>query len=102
MKANVTSVSRQTLFPNQSGATALIVLGIACCVVPYFAFDTFLGVIVGIVFIGFGIFQYTQAKTKYSVRIGSASGEADAFMSSDKEEIQKIVDAMNEAIINRK
>lgn len=41
------------------------------------------------------------AKAKYVVKIGSASGEADALTSTDKDYIQKIVNAINEAIIKR-
>jgi hypothetical protein len=48
-----------------------------------------------------GIYLIGQAKPSYVVRIGSASGESDGLVSKDSEYIQKIVDAMNKAIIQR-
>ena len=40
-------------------------------------------------------------KNEYTVRISSNSGESDGFISTDKELVEKIVDAVNEAIIFR-
>jgi hypothetical protein len=57
--------------------------------------------LLGIIGIVGGITLMVRAKPTYVVRIGSASGEANALASKDRDHIQKIVDAMNEAIIKR-
>ena len=41
----------------------------------------------------------TPAWTEYSVRIGSNAGDTDGLISEDKDYIKKIVDAINNAII---
>ena len=48
-----------------------------------------------------GVAMWMAAKDVYWVRIGSASGETNALQSRDRAYIQKIVDAMNEAIVRR-
>lgn len=48
-----------------------------------------------------GIVLFITRKPNYVVRIGSASGEADALESQDQDNVQKIVNAVNEAIVNR-
>lgn len=47
---------------------------------------------------GIGI---ANSKTKYIVRIGSASGESNILESHDKATIKRVVNAMNEAIVRR-
>ena len=44
---------------------------------------------------------YYSIKDEYSVRISSNSGEANGFRSKDKDYIQKIVNALNDAMIHR-
>jgi hypothetical protein len=59
--------------------------------------------VVGLPALGLGIFLAVSLPRKYiyTVRIGSASGETDALASTNKEHIEKIVKAMNQAIIER-
>ena len=97
--ANITSVS---LAENQQGAgcgCALLGVGLL------FAFGLFSSdtVIVGIIGLGMLAFGVVMMKQKsYVVRIGSASGEANALENKDRAHIQKIVDAVNQAIIDRR
>lgn len=59
------------------------------------------GFIVGALMLVAGLVIAALSKPSYIVRLGSASGEADALISKDREYIQKIVNALNEAIIKR-
>lgn len=48
-----------------------------------------------------GILILVLIKNEYAVRISTNSGEANSIVSRDKIYIQKIVDALNDAIIHR-
>jgi uncharacterized membrane protein YvbJ len=89
---NISSISIGYKKPNWLPAIVVLLFGMACLFI-----SPFLGFIVLI--IGCVIFYFT--KGEYSVRITSASGETDAFSDKDKEYIQNIVTAINEAIIHR-
>lgn len=58
-------------------------------------------IITGIVILGIGVLIARAASAKYHIKITSASGEATALSSNDKEYAGKIVNAVNEAIISR-
>jgi hypothetical protein len=47
------------------------------------------------------LFFLLSQKTKYSVRIRSASGELNVLEAVDKEHVERIVEAINEAIVQR-
>jgi hypothetical protein len=49
-----------------------------------------------------GIQRAIANQENYVVRIGSASGEIQAFRSSNREQIERIVAAVNKAIIERR
>ena len=57
------------------------------------------GLLVALILLGVGIW-ITLSKS-YTVRIGSASGESDGMTSRNRGEIEQIVEAMNQAIIER-
>jgi hypothetical protein len=57
--------------------------------------------IVGVLLIMIAIALFFLLKNSYSVRIQSTSGEADGLISKDGEYVNKIVSAVNEAIIFR-
>ena len=59
------------------------------------------GSIVGIIVLGIGILIAARAKGSYTVRIASASGEKDALELHNKARIQRIVNAINESIVER-
>lgn len=98
--ANVTSVS---LAENQNGA------GCGCALFGVGVIVAFAGLssdgtagigVFGIVVVIAGILLMNA--TSYVVCIGSASGEANALQHRSREYIQTIVDAVNQAIIDRK
>jgi Family of unknown function (DUF6232) len=100
--ANITSVSTFRQDANTAPGIVLTILGglvllgglgsnsaVGCALI--FGLPMFVvGLIIGI-----------AAKHVYWVRIGSASGETNALRSNDRAYIQRIVDAMNEAIVRR-
>jgi len=55
----------------------------------------------GVLMVIGGVLGIATSKTKYSVRIGSASGESNILESHDKATIKRVVNAMNEAIVRR-
>lgn len=57
--------------------------------------------IVGSIFLLIGVVMLFLLKDSYSVRINSNSGEADGFISKEKDYVEKVVNAVNEAIIHR-
>ena len=110
--SNVTSVCAKTNYPDTSGATVLMLLGIVL---------SFLGIMFGIagmsnsgtsnlsggfisLLVGIGLFMIAiwirrNSKCTYKVVISSASGEADAFSSYSQSLIYEIVEAINKAIV---
>lgn len=100
--ANITSIAMHTEPANRTpGYTmALVGLVIVACSLG-FKEEGVIGIIVGLVVLVIGIAYAYDEKTKYFVRIGSASGESNALWHYDKAYIQKVVDAVNEAIVKR-
>ena len=118
--ANITSVSMKVIPADYTisivvGLIGLFITACAGCV-SLFGFagldlnssssagPLVLGVVIGlfgVCGIGAGIALAFLAKPTYAVRIGSASGEGNVLASKDRDYIQKIITAMNEAIIKR-
>jgi hypothetical protein len=57
--------------------------------------------VVGAISLAIGIIVHRGAKPDYIVKIGSASGESNALSSRDRASIERIVGAMNQAIVMR-
>jgi hypothetical protein len=97
--ANITSVS---LAENQPGA------GCGCALLGagfVFALVLFSGESIGLGLFGIMLLivgGMIMSQKTYVVRIGSASGEANALENRSKVYIQEIVDALNQAIIDRR
>ena len=51
--------------------------------------------------IGLGAFVARTTKPEYVVQFGSASGEVKAYKSTNQDEIKQIVEAINQAIIQK-
>ena len=60
-----------------------------------------LGMVPGVAMLLAGIAVAVAAKNEYTVRIGSTSGGVVALVSTNRERVGNIVDAVNEAIIRR-
>ena len=103
--ANITSVSLRVRLENQGLGVALIVIG---GMLPLYGLDageiatTVLVTVLGLLLVAVGILILIKRKNWYIVRISSASGEVNAFQHRDREYIQRIIDAVNRAIIDRK
>ena len=48
-----------------------------------------------------GLLGLLLAQGRYSVRITAAGGETDALVAKDRAYIERVVDALNEAIVRR-
>jgi hypothetical protein len=100
--ANITSVSMGEIPANRKPGIGVALFGlvIAGCASSGGS-GAGGGVIFGMLIIGVGIAIAAAVKDQYVVKIGSASGESNALMDKNREYIQKIVKAVNDAIIKR-
>lgn len=96
--ANVTSVSLAKFKPHVFAGIVLFLIG---ATMTLFLFTGEVGVgLFGLAVLAIG---FALARNEvFVVRIGSASGEADALKGGNREYIQSIVDAVNRAIIERR
>lgn len=99
--ANITSVTMGEKPVNRTPGIVIAIVGLSIAACTSTASNSAGGVIFGILVLAAGIAIAAIAKPSYIVRLGSASGESDALISKDREYIQKIVNAINEAIIKR-
>ncbi|HAL65439.1 MAG: hypothetical protein XD81_0831 [Bacteroidetes bacterium 38_7] len=90
--ANVTSVSKYVIKPKRTGPIVLGIIGLIC-----FAFKWWLAVLL---LVGAVAWWITQ-KNKYLVSLASASGSEEALTSTDEGFIDRVVNALNEAIAER-
>ena len=98
--ANITSVAAEVTRGNYLLPVLLLPAGLCTASIGLLSDEQSIFV-VGIIFILAAFAVSGQAKNRYSVTIGSASGESNALTSTDKDYISDIVEAMNEAIIQR-
>jgi len=116
--ANITSVSPSRRPPSTWLPIALLLLGVVtllCALSAVLGWLLFPAngegadvtscivtiALIGIALVACGVVVLKTAKTKYVIRIRSASSESDGLTSTDQEYVARIVDAMNEAIVNR-
>ena len=98
--ANITSVARSKDPPRRAPGIIVAILGFIILLASI-SFEGTEGVIVGVVVLGLGILLTALAKATYHVKITSASGEVSATSSKEKQYIDSIVMALNEALIRR-
>ena len=91
---NISSVHIFEIVKSKAKAVFVILFG----VILLFSKDIFY---VGIILIALGIWWFISVKNEFAVRISTNAGEANSIISKDKAYIQKIVNALNEAIIHR-
>lgn len=101
--SNITSVSMSEIPAKSGGLLFIVVIGLVILLCGFTQQDEARWVAVGLgaVLVVIGLVLSNRVKPTYAVRIGSASGESNALEAEDKARIQKIVDAMNEAIVKR-
>jgi hypothetical protein len=97
---NITSV-KMTFTPAKQGcAIAVIILGVLWAIgIMGSKGGVAPALIIGAIVVTGGVFWYRAAKPDYHVSIASSAGERPAMTHKDKAYIEKIVDAINEAIV---
>jgi hypothetical protein len=93
--SGITSVKTFEKTPSRKGPIVLIVIGLLMLAAGKSA------LVLGLLLLAGGIAWWVISKPDYSVLLTSASGEAKAYSSKDKEFVSKIVGAVNNAIVHR-
>jgi len=98
----VSSVQMVRIPPNRTWPIILLAVGIIAALVGFASGESgaMCGVVGLLIALGGGAWLGSLSD-EYAVRIAAASGEVDALRSKDKENIQKVVDALNQAITER-
>ena len=98
--SNVTSVAVGTETPSLTPSLVLVAIGVVAgiCVATQ---DQVVGIILGALFLISGIAVGFASKPTHIVKLGSASGEQKALTSTDRAYIEKVVAALNQAIVDR-
>ena len=112
--SNVTSVAMVVIPPNKTIAIALISVGLVTaasgiCLASLSFAERQLGVspteiclvTAGLGALLTGIYLALAAKPSFAMRFSSAGGETNVFTSKNRDYIQKLVNAMNQAIVAR-
>jgi hypothetical protein len=89
---NITSVKPVEQKPNRNGPVILISLGIVLALL-----GTYAALLLSIV----GAIWWAMQKTTYHVMLHTAGGETSALKSYQQEYVQKVVTALNSAIVHR-
>ena len=92
--SGVTSVSKYIDHPKRGTPILTAIVGII-------AYSTSKSVLILLLFIGLAIWLWVSKKTTYSVMIRSSSGESRALTDLDDARVDKIISALNDAIIHR-
>jgi len=91
---NISSVHVFEIIKSKTKAVLVIIFGLLFL----FSKDIFW---VGFIIIALGIWWLISIKNEYAVRISTNAGEVNSIVSKNKDYIQKIVNALNDAIIHR-
>ncbi len=94
--SGVTSVKSYEEKPSRKGPVTLIVIGILLMLVVGQG-----TIFVGVLFLAAGLAWWFLEKSVYHVVLSSASGEAKALSSKDGSWINRVVQALNNAIVHR-
>jgi hypothetical protein len=98
---NITSVSCAAQPPSRTGPLLFLILG-ALSFFRGFSGHGEQGLVVfGTLLLVIGGLWWKGQKTQYHLKIASASGEANAVTTTDKQRVENIIQAVNEAIIGR-
>jgi hypothetical protein len=97
---NITSVSCASEAPSRIGPLFFLIIG-ALSLIGGITASTPGAAGFGVFLLAIGGLWWKVQKAKYHLRIASASGEANAITSTDKQRVSGIVQAVNEAIIGR-
>lgn len=98
--SNVTSVTVRVTHPRRAGGYVMLFLG-ACILLAGLADQQGAPIVIGLILLASGYVTGILPKDTHHVFLGSASGEGEAISSHDRAFIDGIVNAMNEAIVQR-
>ena len=93
--SGVTSVKSWEKSPSRKGPIIMIAIGLL------FLAAGKSGIIMALILIGGGIAWWISQKSDFSVMLTSASGETQAYTSTDKSFVNSIINAINESIVHR-
>ena len=99
--ANITSVKTEKHDPNRWGGIVIAVIGVLLIGIGSQLGDSTWLILFGVVLLGAGIAWAVLLKPTYHLRVSSASGETEPLTSKDKQYIDHVVSALNEALIKR-
>lgn len=100
--AGITSVEAFTISAKRVPGIVLVALGVILLVVLFQVVPSWtIAVGCGGILIVIGGAAAAAAKTKYAVRVATAGMQANALVSPDRQRVQRIVDALNQAIVQR-
>jgi hypothetical protein len=99
--ANITSVRTSVAQPSRKGPLLVILVGLVLLLIAANSHAMAGMAFVSALIIAGGIFWWTSQKAIYAVRIASSSGESSPITSVNEERIDRIVQAINEAIVHR-
>ncbi len=98
--ANIASVARTATEPNYTGPLLLIVAGVIIFFAAISGKESG-GWLLGVILALAGTLWWRSRKPIYHLRITSASGESNALWSKNKNYVDKVVQAISEAMIHR-
>jgi hypothetical protein len=98
---NITSVSCAVERPSRVVPWAFFIVGAFSFLAGFSSRGAEGFIIFGLFMLAIGGLWWKAQKTYYHLRIASASGEASAVKSTDETRVEKILEAVNEAIIGR-
>ena len=99
--ANISSVKSATKPASRAFAGILTVIGAFTLLGGLTAPDGARSAAIGIILLGLGIWLWRRAKPKYSVVLTTAGTEKQALESNDKQLIEGVIAALNDAIVHR-
>lgn len=100
--ANITSVETQRIEPSGCLVIGLILVGIAFLLIGLVDFtEDWQFIIFGAMLLGLGFLVIKSQKPSFSVALTTASGEIKAYTSTEWESIKEIVEALNNAMIQK-
>jgi membrane-bound ClpP family serine protease len=100
--SNITSVTKkEKTTPFSFLPVGIIVFGIAFITISFFNNLNGALMILGVFMVIGGYFVAMLLRTEYFIQLGSAAGDTEAYTSKDIAEIEKIVQAINQAMIQQ-
>jgi len=99
---NITSVTKkEKTTPFSFLPVGIIVFGLAFITISFFNNLDGAIMILGVFMVIGGYFVAMLLRTEYFIQLGSAAGDTEAYISNDIAEIEKIVQAINQAMIEQ-